>query len=122
MTVSVTIDQISPPTVGEDRIALTLAEPNVALMAWQPFQVNVNYAATEPEGVIVPMELVLQGPNPPDHKRRVFTRSPPSSFVLVPETKGPHFVLLRELGHNRWQGRLLIEVEGEELETGEVRR
>jgi hypothetical protein len=121
MTVSYTIDQISPATVGEDKIGLKLAAQNQTPLTWQPFQVDVDYSATAPEGIVLPMELVLQGPDPQDHKRRVFTRSAPESFVLVPEVKGPHFILFRELGHNRWQGRLLIEVDGEDLDTGSER-
>lgn len=122
MTTSQTIDQISPPYVGEDRLTLKLANPNQKPLARQPIQVDVDFSATNPEGVVLPMELVLQGPNPPDHKRRVFTRDVPTSFVLVPEVKGPHFILFHELGHNRWQGRLQIEVDGEELDTGDQRR
>lgn len=121
MTTSRTIDEISPAYIGEDKLTLKLANPDAKPTTWQPFQVDVDYSAADPEGVILPMELVLQGPNPPDHKRRLFTRERPSSFVLVPEAKGPHFILFRELGHNRWQGRLLIEVEGEDLDTGSER-
>ena len=122
MTTSFAIDQISPPYVGADMIALKLSKPDIAPLAWQPIQVEVDYTATKPTGVVLPMELVLQGPDPEDHKRRLITRAAPESFVLVPEVKGPHFILFRELGHNRWQGRLLIEVEGEDLDTGDTRR
>jgi hypothetical protein len=111
------IDEISPPYIGEDKLVLTLADPSLHLLAFQPFQVNIDYSATMPEGTALPMELVLQGPKAEQHKRRLFRRARPSSVILVPENRGRHFILFRELGHNRWQGRLEVDVEGDDLQS-----
>jgi hypothetical protein len=119
---SARIDEIAPAYVGEDRIVLTLDDPNIEILAFQPVQINIDYAGTEPEGTVLPMELVLAGPLTGQHKRRLFTRARPSSVIVVPEWQGgEHFVLLRELGHNLWQGRLLFDVEGEDLQRSEER-
>lgn len=117
-----TIDEISPPYVGEDKLVLTLEDPQLTLLANLPFQVNVDYSATEPEGLQLPLELILQGPKAGQQTRRLFTRSLPSSLLLTPRVRGTHFILLKELFHNRWQGRLTVEVEGEDPETNENER
>lgn len=115
------IDEISPTYIGEDRIALTLSDPNVSVLAFVPFQVDVNYDAAEPEGLVLPLELVFQSPSGKVIKRTVFARTPPSSLLLVPRERGQHFLLLREMFHNRWQGRLVIDVQGEDLDDGQMR-
>ena len=115
------VDEISPTYVGEDRIVLTLSDPDTKILANVPFQVDVNYAAADPEGIILPLELVLHGPNAGDKQRVLFERAAPSSVLLVPRVRGRHTILLKELFHNRWQGRLTVNVEGEDLQTGEER-
>jgi hypothetical protein len=115
------IDEISPPYVGEDKLVLSLAEPQVALLAFVPFQVNVDYSKANPLGIKLPLELVFQGPNSRKPERRLFERARPDSLLLVPKTRGQHFILLRELFHNRWQGRLLVDVQGDDLNDGNSR-
>jgi len=115
------IDEINPPNVGEEKLRLTLDAPDAQLLAHVPFQVNVNYDDALPEGVTLPLELVLQGPQAGQRHRRLFTRSRPSSLLLTPDTGGRHFVLLRELFHNRWQGQLFVDVEGDDLQVSEDR-
>lgn len=115
------IDEICPPEVGEMRLKLTLDSPDAQLLAHVPFQVNVDYSGALPEGVNLPLELVLQGPNAGQRKRRLFQRSRPSTLLLTPDSGGRHFILLRELFHNRWQGQLFVDVVGEDLQTSEDR-
>jgi len=33
--------------------------------------------------------------------------------VFTPQGEGDWLVLIREIGHNRWQGRLVITIEGD---------
>lgn len=113
---SARIDEINPPMVGEQRITLKLAVGARQLLAHVPFQVEVNYERTMPEGVTLPLELVVQGPKVGQFYRRLFTRSKPSTLLVTPRSGGRHLILFRELFHNRWQGQLFVDVEGEDLQ------
>jgi hypothetical protein len=115
------IDEICPTDVGAEKIGLQLDNADAQLLAHVPFQVNVDYSKALPQGVTLPLELVLQGPIAGQRKRRLFTRSAPSSLLLTPDSGGPHFILLRELFHNRWQGQLFVDVQGEDLQVSEDR-
>ncbi len=115
------IDDISPTYIGEDRIALALADVNTAVLAFVPFQVDVNYTAAMPEGLVLPLELVFQAPSGEVVTRKIFERTRPSSLLLVARQRGQHFVLLREQFHNRWQGRLVVDVQGDDLNDGQMR-
>jgi hypothetical protein len=109
------LDEISPRYLGEDRITLALAvdqEP----MAGRPVSVTVDYAKAAPAGVELPLELVIQGSAPESYQRRVFRHLAPAALTFRPREGGPHAVILRELGHNRWWGRVRIDVAGERLE------
>ncbi len=115
------IDEISPTYIGEDRFALTLADHASTVLAFVPFQVDVNYGAALPAGIVLPIELLFQAPDGKVIRRTVFTRTPPSSLLLVPRQRGQHSVLLREMFHNRWQGRLFVDVQGDDLNDGKTR-
>lgn len=116
------IDAINPPFVGEQRITLELSNPEAQLLAFVPFQINVDYSLANPEGVEFPLELVFRGPRAGQYSRRLFERSTPSGLVLTPTSGGTHFILFRELFHNRWQGQLFVDVEGEDLQISEDRQ
>lgn len=115
------IDEICPSTVGLQKIVLQLSETDVQLLAHVPFQVDVDYSGADPEGISLPLELVMQGPIAGQRIRRLFTHSKPSRLLLTPITGGRHFILLRERFHNRWQGQLYIDVLGEDLQLSEDR-
>lgn len=109
------LDQISPRYIGEDRIVMALAvgqEP----MAGRPVSLTVDCAKAAPAGVELPLELIIQATAPESYQRRVFRRVTPSGLTFVPREGGPHSVVLREFGHNRWWGRLRVDVAGERLE------
>jgi hypothetical protein len=118
------IDEISPPYIGEDKITLALADPAAAVLAFVPFQITVDYSASleeEPKvGLVLPLELIFQSPTG-SYVRTLFERSKPSSLLLVPRRRGDHLILLREMFHNRWQGRLIVSVQGDDLNNGETR-
>lgn len=113
---SARIDEIVPPSVGEERIRLQLAVNSGQLLAHVPFQIDVDYSRSLPEGITLPLELIVQGPNAGQYERRLFTRARPSSLLVTPRSGGRHFILLRELFHMHWQGQLFVDVEGEDLQ------
>jgi hypothetical protein len=118
-----TVDEISPSTIGEDKITLTVDDDS-ATETFKPLIVNIDYSATEPEGVMVPLEMIVQPGfgTGTGFKREIFRNRPPRSFTFVPTEAGVYLLRLKELYHNRWQGRLLVTVAGEEFSQLETLR
>jgi hypothetical protein len=121
MTTSASIDELCPADVGEKRIVLSLDVIDSKPLAHVPFAVNVDYSKAGTAGIVMPIELVFQGPLAGQRYQRVFSRTLPSSLLLTPRSSGRHLVLLRELFHNRWQGQLFVDVEGEDTQQSEDR-
>jgi hypothetical protein len=109
------IDELSPETIGEDKITLALDPATPNPRAFAPVLVSVDYGACAPDGVVLPMELLIQSPSAGNVIRKVFRRTAPLSLAFTPREGGLHGVLLRELGHNRWKGLLRIQVAGDPL-------
>lgn len=107
------IEDLSPATVGEDRIAVELADPETKPTALRPVLVNISYDAADPEGVVLPIEVLVQSPVAEGFEEKVFRHSKPTSYAFTPITAGSHLVLVREQAHNRWVGRLVIDVQGD---------
>jgi hypothetical protein len=107
------VEEISPATMGEDKIALSLDPTTLAPRALSPVLINVDYSACDPDGIILPLELIIQAPSAANVQRRRFTRVAPTSISFIPKEAGLHGVLLREVGHNRWVGKLRIPVAGD---------
>ena len=114
---SARLDLISPATVGEDRIVVTLTDADRRPTANISFAVELDYSACLPSGASPPIEVVFQGPDTSIRERRIF-RVLPSTVVLTPRAGGPHLILVKELHHNEWQGRLVVDVVGDSLTTG----
>jgi hypothetical protein len=112
--VSAHIDELSPSYIGEDRIDVALDRDAVAT-ANTSMVVTVDYSRCAPAGATLPLELIVQGPSAESYQRRVFTRLLPSQVVVKPIEGGPHLIVLREVAHNRWWGRLRVQVDGERL-------
>lgn len=110
-------DEISPRYLREDRIDLELDSSNPAPAAFQSLLINVSYARTLPQHVMLPLILEVSGPSSDSYQRREFTRAPPATLVITPREGGPHVIVLREVAHNRWFGRLSVQVAGERLEA-----
>lgn len=114
------VDEISPRTMGENRIALALdadlaQEP--ALLVFQPIIVTVDYSACDPEGVVLPLEFTVTGPSgKATFLRKYFRRTVPAELTFTPTEGGTHLVRLAECFHNRWWGSLLIDVAGDALD------
>lgn len=111
------IDRISPVTVGEDRITVTLSSTTPFPVVGRPLCIEIAYTLADPEGCIPPIVISVQpeigGPGS-DYRRKVYNRLP-SSYTFVPASSGEHLILVRESAHNRWQGRLRVFVEGDDL-------
>jgi len=112
---STSLDEICPRCIGEDRLVLQLQTMGV-VRAFTQTAISVDYSATAPEGVVLPLELLIQGPSPQSYARRVFMRSRPTTLIFTPREGGSHLITLREFAHNKWWGRLVVDVEGQQLQ------
>lgn len=108
-------DAISPRYLREDRVDLSLADPDSAPSALRSFVVNVDYARTLPQYVVMPLVFEVFGPSSASYRRRVFRRTPPSSIVITPQEGGEHRLILREAAHNKWWGKLAVTVAGDSI-------
>lgn len=113
----VLLEEISPRYVREKRLDLSLDTSIPVARAGSPLLVNVSYARTLPEGVMLPLVLEVQGPSAQSYQRREFTRTVPSAIVFTAREGGPHLVVLREVAHNRWWGALKLDLQGELIEA-----
>jgi len=110
------LDEICPLYYGEDRIDLSLTS-SAKPLAFQQVTIGVSYTRTLPQGVVLPLEMIVQGPSAQSYLRRVYSRAKPTVLLFSPKEGGSHLVLLREYGHNKWHGALIIYVDGPLLET-----
>jgi hypothetical protein len=110
------LDELSPRYLGEDRIGLELAAEQNPI-AGRSVSIVVDYTALAPYGAELPLEMIVQASAPESYQRRVFSRLRPTALIFIPREGGTHSVVLRELGHNRWWGKLRIGVAGELLEA-----
>lgn len=106
------IDQFSPATIGEEKFVLSVGA-NSLLQVFGIVQIDVDYTQAFPEGPVLPLEFVIQGQAPNSYISRIFRKAPPRSITFTPIASGEHLVLLREVAHNRWIGKLRIQVTGD---------
>lgn len=106
------IDDISPGYVGEDKIALSI-DRRSKVLAGKPIMLLIDYSNAE-DGVVPPLEVVVQPAfgDGDGYQRTVYQRAP-TRHVFTPKHAGEYLLHVRELKHNKWQGRLLIGVSGE---------
>ena len=111
------LDLISPPTVGSDQIVISVDPVSLPLLAARVITLNFNYQTTFPAFVSLPMILQVQPAfgRGAGYFEKVFRRRVPNSFAFTVPGAGQYLVLLRECGHNFWQGRLLLDVAGEQF-------
>lgn len=109
------IDTVSPAYYGEDKIRLSLTDPNAALRAFAPILVSVDYSRTLPEGVVLPLVFTVTAPTSVNSTRMVFRRTRPGQLAFTPREGGPHLVRLGEDHHNHWWGSLVLEIAGDRL-------
>lgn len=108
------IDELSPATIGEDKIVLTLDPSTDPATALKAVQVNVDYSKADLDGgIALPLDMIIQGPTEESYIARTFRRFVPRTLSFIPLAAGTHLVLLREQAHNRWVGRLRVTVIGD---------
>lgn len=110
------IDFMSPLYIGEDKVRVTVDPSTDPPTAGKPVTLNFDYTdADEAGGLVLPLVLTVQPPGVEGvgYVTHTFTRHRPSSYTFTARDAGTYFILLKESAHNRWQGRLLMEVAGE---------
>ncbi|WP_437759472.1 hypothetical protein [Sorangium sp. So ce1389] len=113
-------DVLNPPSLGEQRIKLARVLPEgqstvPPARAFSPVDLEVDYAGCLPEGVVLPLELVVVAPSPSGFVQRTYRRVRPATVTFSPKEGGAHLVRLAEVGHARWWGSIVIDVQGAEL-------
>jgi hypothetical protein len=108
-------DELAPEYMGARAIVLTLQDPNATFRAFDSIGIDIDYSAAQPEGVTLPLEMLVVSPTNENFVRRMFTRAIPTRLFFRPVEGGIHNVLLREVGHNAWRGSLVVTIEGEAI-------
>jgi hypothetical protein len=108
------LDEISPSYYGEDRIRLTLTDPDQRLQAFTPILITVDYSRCLPEGIVLPLEFTVSAPST-GNVRTVFRRFSPPELAFTPQEGGSHLIRLAEQFHNQWFGKLVLEIAGDRL-------
>ena len=106
------VEAMCPSYVGAENITLALSPSSRSPRAFGVVRVDVDYSRCAPAGPSPPLELLIQAPSQANVIRRIYGRSLPTSIAFTPREGGVHGVLLREIGHNRWLGRLRVDVAG----------
>lgn len=110
------IEEICPEYIGEERITLSFDTTSIVPRANLALLIRVDYSLCDPEGgAVLPLEMLVQGPSPSSFRRRVISRTKPAELVVTPREGGRHLVLLREMAHNRFHGKIAFDVAGETL-------
>lgn len=118
------LDLISPNYVGEDRIAITVDPVSKPLTVGRIITLNFDYSATKPVGVVKPLKLILQPAfgDGAGYQEVVFDRFVPSSYAFQVNGAGQYLAVIREVGHNLWQGRIVLDVAGDQYQEPRSRR
>lgn len=108
-------DEICPRYYAEDRLTLSLTT-QAQLRAFTLIALAVDYSAAMPEGIALPLVMTVQGPSPQSYIRREYRRARPDVLLFTPKEGGQHLVTLSEFAHNKWWGRIVLNIEGPLLE------
>lgn len=111
------INKISPVYIGEDRFVLTVDPISLPLLSYNFITININYDDADPEGVVLPLIATIQPAfgDGTGYIRKVYKTTAPSSLTFQASVgAGDYLVTVREWGHNRWQGRLVVTVAGDD--------
>ncbi len=112
------LDLVSPVDMGSDKIGITVNNPTgEELLVGLPITLDFDYSATLPSGVMLPLILQVQPAfgRGVGYKEFIFSKRAPSSFAFQVPGAGEYLAVLRECFHMRWQGRIILDVQGEEF-------
>ncbi len=112
------LDLVSPVDMGSDKIVVTVNNPTgEQLLVGTPITLDFDYSLTFPAFVKLPLILQVQPAfgRGVGYKETIFRDRVPNSFAFQVPGAGQYLAVLRECFHNRWQGRILIDVAGEEF-------
>lgn len=111
-----TLDELCPSYVGEDRITLALSEDTLNPRAFSAVDVTIDYDDADADGgVVLPLEVTVTAPSPSGFVKHTYRSNRPTLYTFKPREGGKHLVRVREIGHNRWFGALVIDVAGDKL-------
>lgn len=117
-----TQDELSPTYIGQPVVTLALVRPpDERRPALKPITLSVaiDPTAKMPDGetfvasvgLSLPLEMTVTAPTKRNFQRKNFQRGVPTSVTFTPREPGRHLVRLRELGHNRWFGVIVVVVD-----------
>lgn len=111
------LDRISPTYIGEDKITLAVDQTSLPLSTATAITITFDYTQTGTTGVVLPLVLQVQPMfgDGTGYIRKVFNRTVPNRYTFRLTSAGQWLVVLKEYSHNQWQGRLIINVGGEQF-------
>lgn len=95
--------------IRAERIRLELADPSVPPTAGYAFDLLMSLDPADTQ-LVLPLKLVVMGPSAESRYEHTFRRLIPRRIPIVAREPGRYIVSIRELFHNRFAGRLHIEV------------
>jgi hypothetical protein len=113
-----TIDSISPTFIGADMIDIAIDDASKPLTVGKVITLNFGYSRTLPGGLVKPLKLIVQPAfgSGAGYIEETFDTFIPDSFAFQVQGAGQYLVVLREVGHNQWQGRVLLDVAGDQFQ------
>lgn len=116
--ISDVLNTISPANIGSDMIDVSVDPSSEPLMVGKVITLNFGYTRTKPHGVVKPLKLQLQPAfgDGSGYFEVVFDLFTPQSYAFKVASAGQYLVIIRETGHNLWQGRILLDVIGDQYQ------
>jgi hypothetical protein len=112
-----TVDILAPTHVGESRLDIALLPGQEPLRPNVPITVSVGYDRALPQGVQLPLVFIVQpggaGGAAGGYREMYYRVVAPTTLTFTVPGPGAYLVSLTEVFHNRWQGRLVVNVEGD---------
>lgn len=107
------LETMLPDYVGAARIKLTPADLTPP-RAFSTIIIGVELLQEALTlGLSLPLEMTVTAPSATGFVRHIFRTTIPAELSFTPKEGGPHLVRLREVGHNKWHGELVLDVAGE---------
>ncbi|HMY22112.1 MAG TPA: hypothetical protein PKA58_37560 [Polyangium sp.] len=108
------IDELVPPNAGAALLRLELRRADAVLRAFTPIEIVVTVTGdAKTNGVSLPLELTMMGPNKRLFRRKRYDRIVPTIITVTPQEGGLHLIRLAEMHHQHWWGSLYLQIAGE---------